>query len=42
MTYEPIELEKKILEFWEKNNIYKKVKKQREKGKRFSLSQIYA
>ncbi|MCD6226742.1 MAG: isoleucine--tRNA ligase [Candidatus Aenigmarchaeota archaeon] len=37
MTYEPIELEKEILEFWEKNNIYKKVKKQREKGKRFSF-----
>lgn len=37
MTYEPIELEKKILEFWEKNSIYKKSKKQREKGKRFSF-----
>ena len=31
--YEPNNLEKKIREFWEKNNCYLKTKKYREKGK---------
>ena len=37
MSYEPKKLEQKILEFWQKNNIYKKSKKQRKKCKKFSF-----
>ena len=37
MAYNPIELEKEILEFWEKNNVYSKVKNMNEKGEPFSF-----
>jgi len=35
--YKPIELEKEILEFWKKNKVFEKLRKQNQKNKRFSF-----
>jgi isoleucyl-tRNA synthetase len=36
-TYNPVAIEKEILEFWKKNEIFKKLVKKNSKGKRFSF-----
>jgi isoleucyl-tRNA synthetase len=36
-TYNPVAVEKQILEFWKKNEIFKKLVKKNSKGKRFSF-----
>ena len=36
-AYNPIAVEKKVLEFWKKNEIFKKLVKKNSKGKRFSF-----